>query len=291
MSNILILDMHNICYRAQYGLPPLFKEPFGNITAIFGGLLTLKKIAKNVNLNWDYVFACFDSAYSYRRQVYPKYKSNRHEVPINANVDEKQLEKQLFNKQMEYFYKILDSLGFTCLKENGFEADDLIAKIVLQNKEDYKLIVSNDEDLYQLLNHNVVLYKNSKSIYIRYSRDHFIKDYEIDPQEWRLVKAIAGCTSDTIKGVPSIGEKRALAYIKKMGSEKHCKLIKEYEDVVNRNYELVQIPYNGTELKTKIPNNLFKFNMEVFKKLCDIMDFKSFSLFEWESIWKTKTYL
>lgn len=270
--NILILDMHNICYGSQYGLLPMPVEPFGEVNAIFGGLRTIKNIAKNINLKWDYVYACFDTNVSHRKALSSVYKSNR-------KGDE------VFAKQMGYLQKIMGSLGFTTAVFPGFEADDTIAKICRDNPADMKVVVSNDKDLYQLLDApNVWLYRKVKNGYKYTAYSDFKKQYEIEPKDWIRVKAIAGCESDVVVGVEDIGEKRALDYIKGTLRKRYKDLIEQELPRIDENLKLVTLPFPELVMPA-IPKEPFKFNPEAFDKLIQHFNFNSFSTFEWRLVW------
>jgi DNA polymerase I len=277
MSSILILDMHNICFASQYAKPPIIVEPFGLITAIFFGLRDITLAAKQINKKWDYVYACFDSpVISLRRNIYPNYK-NRDNTP------EKEQIKKDFNLQMNYLFPVMRSMGFCSLKFEGFEADDIIAQICKSFPEDEKVVISNDQDLNQLLvDSNVTIRKKKARDYINYTKEHFLLDYNIDPVDWVKVKAIAGCYTDTIEGVASIGEKRAISYIRRELHPKYKNLIEQSEALIEFNLSLVKLPFDGTP---EIPKQPFVFNIQKYHKICEIFRISNFSTIEWSETW------
>lgn len=276
MNNILILDMHNICYGSKFGLQEMIVEPFGDIAAIYGGLRSITKVSQDLKIPWDFVYACFDSAKSYRKEIYPSYKNNR---------DKADGEKEKFKTQMSYLYTTLNSLGFVSLLFDGFEADDIIAQVCLENADAYKVIVSNDQDLNQLLNKNTIIYKRRGKTYGKYTESDFTTEYRITPNKWVIVKAIAGCRTDTIEGVEKIGETRAIAFIKNELPAKYILKIKENLPMVKANLPLVTLPFSKAHMPI-IQKKEFQFSREKMKKVFEIFKFKSnIELMEWSETW------
>ena len=59
-----------------------------------------------------------------------------------------------------------------------------------------------------------------------------MEKYRIKPFEWHKVKAIAGCSSDNVKGVAGVGEITAIKYLKgelKKESKAHQNIINKLE--------------------------------------------------------------
>ena len=277
MEQILIYDIHNLCKAAEHGTTPMYLAPFGDITALYSGLRSILRVGKDNQNHWDYVYACFDSTESLRKEVRPNYKSNR---DISS-------QRGVFNTQMSYLFTVLKSLGFSCIRMDGFEADDIIAELCGIHNDANKLIVSNDKDLYQLLDDKTSLYKRSGRIYKKYFLADFIKEYDISPSEWATVKAIAGCRTDVVDGIPTIGEVRAISYLKKTLNAKYRELIESNYNVVTGNLPLVQLPYRR-ELMPIIPMKPFNFNFDNLRKVVDMFSFNSISgieLMEWRNAW------
>lgn len=273
--------MHNICYAAKFIVPYLSVEPFGEISAVYGGLKIINKISRELQKPWDYAYACFDTKVSYRRNLYPSYKSNRTSTP------EKEAEKYQIDTQMAYMYKVMSSLGFTVLRQDGFEADDFAALICNTHPEANKYIVSNDQDLLQLLSPNTFIYKKSGKVAELVTLESFQNKYGIPPSEWNRVKAMAGCTTDTIKGIDTIGEKRAIDYIKNTVAKKYKDKIEESQDIIDLNLKLVTLPFTHEVELPYIPVKDFNFNFENLKRVIEMFKF-NFSLASWGESWITR---
>ena len=114
-------------------------------------------------------------------------------------------------------------------------------------KGDRAVVVSSDTDLYQLLSTRVSIWKpHKKEIYTSkdFSRDY----YNLDPIQWVQVKALAGCTSDAIPGIPGVGEVTAGKFLRGLlkPASKAYQSIERFQSVWQNNLPLVRLPFEGT---------------------------------------------
>jgi len=196
---------------------------------------------------------CFDSASSLRKEIYPEYKSNRKASKESPELTSEQLEElklfQAFRKQVSRLRKgYLPAIGFrNIFRAEGYEADDIIASLCETTPSEKKvIIVSADHDLYQLLSGSVSIWQPRKGKL--YTLQSFKNEFGILPNKWALVKAIAGCSSDTIPGVPRVGEKTAIRYLNKDLKEdsKAWRSIEEHKELWTSTYlPLTVIPFEG----------------------------------------------
>lgn len=232
----IIIDSNNLCWRNFYALGDL---SFRNIqTGIaFGFLRDIVNLQELLN-STDMVF-CFDMGESFRTNWNKDYKANR-----EKNEQRAQVSKQIRLMRMEY----LPALGFSNIfAEDHFEADDLMASLCLTLKEhDDAVLVSSDRDLYQLLNNKVRIWDPRKNKPI--TRKSFKKEYGVPPSFWPNVKALAGCKSDNIKGIPGVGEKGAIAFLRDELSQtsKKYQAIMDGNEIWEKNLGIVTLPYPGT---------------------------------------------
>src|SRR6185436_3339106 len=132
--------------------------------------------------------------------------------------------------------------------QDGYEADDLNASICHAHPKRRKVIVSADSDLYQLLQDNWPR-KGSTRVYhpitqITLDAGGFEIRYGINPQQWARLKAIAGCSSDEIPGVPGVGEKTAAKFLQGNGGPRSVGIAFEAK-LINRNLQLTTLPFPG----------------------------------------------
>jgi DNA polymerase-1 len=173
--------------------------------------------------------------------LYEDYKANRKKGnKLNA---EEAAELKDFHRQKELIKSmVLPQMGFRNNFEiEGLEADDIIAAIALSNSALRKIVISSDEDLFQLLDHCSMFNISKKTTT---SREVFQRTYGISPLDWIQVKAICGCSTDNVRGLPGIGIKTVIKYLTgTLSSKAALKKIKEGEDIIQRNLTLVRLPF------------------------------------------------
>lgn len=192
------------------------------------------------------VFA-LDSRESKRKKIFPDYKIKR--KTRTKTSDEIKLDKIAYPQFTEIEEKVLPMLGFTNIfRTNGLEADDIIAKICKDNPQTDIFIVSNDEDLYQLLTDTICIINSRTNKF--FTKQKFIDTYGIQPNDWKKIKAVGGCTSDEVPGIPGVGVKTIIKYLRKELPEHHKTYqkikSKEYNSLILRNKKLVCLPFKGT---------------------------------------------
>ena len=247
MSNkFLILDCNFLCHRLKHAMGGLSHD--GGPTGIIYGFLKSIPMYQEM-FDTQYIIFCWDSKSSKRQEIFPKYKLNR--LIRRKEMDEEELNFETeFRYQMKMLrLKYLPMIGFKnifCRK--GYEADDLIASFCLSisGKNDI-VIITSDQDLYQCLAINIFIYDPNKRK--RMTLQGLYKQYGIKPYEWKMMKALAGCSTDNVPGVKGIGEKTAIKYLtgelsdiskafQKINSEIGWKIYK-------RNLKLISLPFQG----------------------------------------------
>lgn len=242
---LLILDATYLCWRAQYTTGHLsYKgEPTGVIYGFLRDVVKLQDIhaTNRIAFCFDY-----DRKSLLRKRIYPGYKSSRDSKVFTET--EAQNYKNVQQQIIELREFVLGNLGFNnVFTEKGYEADDLIAAIVQQRqRKEEMIIVGGDHDLYQLLSPLVSIWNPSAGLMT--TEDSFSKTYGITPTQWIDVKAIAGCSSDDVKGVKGIGELTAAKFLSGKllaGSAKHTLIISNNK-TWRHNIPIVKLPYVGT---------------------------------------------
>lgn len=262
----LIIDTNYLCHRAFHTTGNLEYEEVKS-GVVFGVLRQIKELGERFKTN-KFLF-CWDQQPYHRKKIYPDYKGKHNNLDKLSDMEKKDVERrrrEAFQQFTSLRKEILPGLGFKNIySQKGYEADDLIAKIVKRRgqKGDY-LIVSADEDLYQLLTY-VDMYKpQMKKIVNHYSVQD---EYGASPAQWAHVKAIAGCSSDNIPGVAGVAEKTAARYLNgTLGPHtKAYQNIKNSDERIKKNLPLVCLPFDGTKLY-KIRED--KFDIKYFYTVC-----------------------
>ena len=211
---------------------------------LIGFIQSIKQL--NDRFDTDQFIFCFDYGRLKREDLLPGYKDR-------SDVDDSMKEMRIEAKtQIEVLRRsLLTKWGFAnqfC--QRGYEADDIMASVVLNNFQDPEreaVIVSADHDLYQLLQDNVLVYDpNQKKLT---SAETFRRQWNIEPEQWPYVKAIAGCTSDKVPGLKGIGEKTAAQFIAGslgMHTKKYATIADSSEAEMLERLRLVRLPFEGT---------------------------------------------
>jgi len=243
-----LLDAPYLCHRAKYTTGGLSYEntPTGVVYGFLKSISHFQELFNTPNVAF-----CWDSKFSKRQKIFPDYKKHRADKYKDMDKDTLKLEKE-FRWQMKMLRrKYLPIIGYkNVFVQKGYEADDIIASICINlPMMDEAIIISSDQDLYQLIESNVSLFNPVKGKTL--TLQGFKKKYGIEPYLWRTVKIIAGCDADGVPGIKGIGEKTVIKYLKKELKETS----KAYEKIVNmddvlykRNKRLTTLPLKGTKV-------------------------------------------
>ena len=270
---IIIVDSSYWFYQLLFKMPSLSYED-QQTGIIFGMISKIIQHAKKLDSN-KFIF-CFDSKKNKRKKIFPEYKEKRNKQ--DRTPEEILAFKNSFAQLSEFRMQVLPNLG---IKNNfiqtGHESDDIIASIIFENPGQDFVIISSDEDLYQLLSDKVSIY-NSKTDKF-YTRKKFMDEYGINPSDWVLVKKLGGCKSDCVPG-PAGGykTKTALKFIKNELPETNAvyKIFTSEagREISIRNERLVKLPLEGTQVFEI--NTDWKLDIKDFVYICDKYDFRSF---------------
>jgi DNA polymerase-1 len=236
----VLIDVMGIANRAFHSIGDMTR-PDGTVVGTLAGIhracIQLEIFCRTHTLAF-----CFDSRESLRREVYPTYKHKRRDVK-DAESEDKKRARQTMYDQVDLLPKLLREAGcLNLFKLKGYEADDVIASAVRNDRESEFVIFSNDEDYHQLLESGRVTQRSSAN-YEEYTEEQFVKDYGIPPCQWPSVKAWAGCNSDNVEGIKGIGPKKAIQFL--TGKFKDPTVFTDRIEIYNRNLPLVKLPYTG----------------------------------------------
>lgn len=245
---MIIFDANNIAHRALWTTGDLSYKGLPTGT-LYGFVLQVQKIRSLFPKNSYLVFA-WDSLNSFRKDVYKEYKARRKDEPIT---EEEATRREAFYRQMNIIQReVLEPLGYlNHFKEDGYEADDLIASLCQWSSSNKNIvsstwIISSDHDLYQLLEMATMFQPHKKR---NYSKEDFFEEWKIYPDKWAMALAIAGCSSDGVPGVMGVGLATAARFL--MGEKirpTQFDSIRRASRMIERNMKLVSLPFNGRKL-------------------------------------------
>ncbi len=204
---LTLIDGNSLLFRAYYGVHSRLTRsdgtPTGAVYGFFNMVLPLLSAAKP-----DDKFVCvFDaSRQTFRQDIYPNYKANRHETPADLIA------------QGALIRTGMAALGMPVLCIPGVEADDVIATIAKQNcsTTDATRIITSDKDLMQLVSDCVFLYDGMKQHDVR--EKEVLGKFGVRPPQVIDVQSLMGDSSDNVPGVAGIGPKKATELISEFGS-------------------------------------------------------------------------
>ena len=298
MAKKLLIDCMALChasFHACKGKPLMYKGE--NVQIIYGFLNSVLDIfnefrRKNDDLDASELVFIWDSKINYRKTVYfEEYKLKRKKDRDKKTKEEREALYDMFEQAEMLRTEILPDLGFkNVFIQKGMEGDDLLASVVLDEANCYHdfVMITQDKDMYQLLSPQVSFWNRKKGMYTYHD---FRKEYRIVPSQWVDVKAIGGCASDAVPGVPGVGEKTVCKYLNKELKETakaYQAITSEYgRAVANFNRVLVELPFPGTDFFD------LKSNLLEIDKFIDLFEFYGFKSFlndrddEWDDFVKT----
>lgn len=238
----LLVDCNYLCYRAYFSIPKLSHEDIPT-SVVFGFLREILQLQQMFSTTR--IAFCFDYGRPLRKRIYPDYKANRSENKTAEEIADRQSVREQATALRKTY---LPMIGYqNILFQKGYEADDMIATaidVIPRPRE--IIIVSSDEDLFQLLSPRVTAWLPGRKV--RMTEELMREEYKCGPGSWADVKAIAGCSSDNVQGIYGVGPKTAAEFIcGRLKKGKKYDAIVHGSDVWKRNIELVRLPFEGVD--------------------------------------------
>jgi DNA polymerase I len=207
-GELFLIDGNSLVYRAFFALPETIATSRGVPTnAIFGFASMLVKLMTEYGQKPTIV--AWDAGDSGRKEAYTEYKAGRESRP------------DLLREQWPAMEPLVDAFGYTNVRADGYEADDVIATLAERAKEQgiEVTIVTGDRDAFQLVGDGVTVMATGRGITDTkmYDREAVIDRYGISPESIPDFYGLKGDTSDNIPGVPGIGDKTAAQLLQQFG--------------------------------------------------------------------------
>ena len=221
-KKFIIIDANALLHRSFHAMPPLTTKKGVLINAVYGFTSVLFKVFKEFKPS--YMAVAFDmKGKTFRHEEYKEYKATRVKAP-----DE-------FYAQIPMAKQVLEVLGIQIFEKQGFEADDVIGTVTLENEKKHvdNIIVTGDKDSFQLIDDHTKVFTMRQGISdtVIYDTKQVKERYGLKPRQTIDLKALAGDPSDNIPGVKGIGEKGALVLLSQYGSvDKIYEEIEKKED-------------------------------------------------------------
>ena len=261
-SDVLVVDGTNNFIRCWTIVPTLSDngEHVGGTSGFLSSLGYAIKLLRPTR-----VIVVFDGkgGSERRRKLYPQYKAGRKVVKrLNRayeDMSDIETEQKAMYDQMGKLVSFLQELPVSIISIDYIEADDTIAYIATQMfKDSHVTIMSGDRDFMQLVSDRVQIWSPIKKKI--YGVQDVINEYEVHPSNFVYYRMLEGDDSDNIGGVKGIGIKTAIKCFPMLtesaetsvdniinrakdciNEKKAYNSIVENENIVRRNYELMQL--------------------------------------------------
>jgi len=210
MSTILLIDGHSQAYRAYFGMKTPLSTSSGELTAaVYGFARKLLSVMKEVKP--DCVTVAFDLGDTWRHSEFPDYKATRERMPDDLR------------PQLERIQELLEAFDIPIVTYPDYEADDVLGTLARQaaDKGYDVLILTGDRDMFQLVDEHIkILYTSGgpRPKTSAYGLKEVEERYGLTPQQFIDLKALTGDASDNIPGIPGVGEKTAIKWLKQYGT-------------------------------------------------------------------------
>ena len=240
--DLILIDGTSYIYRAFHALPPLTTSA-GKPTGATRGFASMlrKLIEKYPGIPMVMVFDA--KGPNFRNDYYQAYKANRPPMPNELRV------------QIEDIKKLSRLFNFTVKEESGVEADDVIAALSKQFKQDKKILISSpDKDLTQLVEEHVIQHNSMSNEF--FNNEYVKEKFGVEPSLIAELLALVGDKADNIPGITKVGNKTASKWLNTYGNLenilKNCEEItgvvgqnlRDEKEVLQRNLFLVSLKYD-----------------------------------------------
>lgn len=206
MNKLLyIVDTFSLLFQVYHAVGEMTGPQGQPTNAVFGftrDLIHLRRDLQPTHL----VCAMDSSEPAVRNEIYPEYKANRDEIPVDLA------------PQIPMAIDVIHGFRIPAVECAGWEADDVIATLTRQAvAEGFEVrVVSSDKDLRQLLGPHVAIYNVRKDKL--FDEAELQQEWGVRPEQVIDFQSLVGDSVDNIPGVPLVGPKKAQALLEKFGS-------------------------------------------------------------------------
>lgn len=202
IKTFLIVDGHSLAHRGFNAVKANLTAPDGTPTSTIVGFMNMLYRVQDELLP-ECTVAVFDAkGKTFRHEIYAGYKAERKPLADDLRI------------QLPILQELLTLCGIRVVIRGGVEADDCAASIAkLARREGYEVVIlSSDKDLFQVIGGDVKIMRPVKRGIAGaeiYDENSFVREYGFNPASMPDYLAIAGDSSDGIKGIHGIGDQGA----------------------------------------------------------------------------------
>jgi DNA polymerase-1 len=201
-ETVYVIDCYSLIYQVFHAMPDMTSPAGKPVGATHGFIRDIVDILQNRQP--DYLICAFDAAGdNFRHQLYPQYKIQRSEMPVDLR------------PQLSDIRRMLAALGVLSVEAPGYEADDILATLarIAEDQGRDCILVTGDKDCRQLITDHVrVLNIRKNELFDAVALQ---ATWGVRPDQVVDFQTLVGDAVDNIPGVPLIGPKIAQELLQK----------------------------------------------------------------------------
>ncbi len=204
-KHLVLVDGSSYLYRAFHAMPSLSNSKGMPTGAAYGIMNMLRRLLADYDPS--HLAVVFDAkGKTFRDDLYSEYKANRPPMP-----DE-------MRQQLDAIRSLVKALGMPLLEVPGVEADDVIGTLAKQGKNSgFDVTISTgDKDMAQLVNRSVTMVNTMDNS--RLDPKGVEGKFGVSPEQMVDYLTLVGDAVDNVPGVPKVGPKTAVKWLKEYGS-------------------------------------------------------------------------
>ena len=204
-KHLILVDGSSYLYRAFHAMPMLTNSKGNHTGAAYGITNMLRRLlAEHTPSHLAVVFDA--KGKTFRDDLYAEYKANRPPMP------------EEMREQLDPIRSIVTALGIPFLEVPGVEADDVIGTLAEQGRDrGYGVTIStSDKDMAQLVDRSVTMVNTMDGGVL--DPDGVEEKFGVAPDRIVDYLTLIGDSVDNVPGVPKVGPKTAVKWLKQYGS-------------------------------------------------------------------------
>jgi DNA polymerase-1 len=208
-KRLVLVDGHALAYRMFFALPlEAFSTRAGEPTnATYGFTRSLMDIIL-ADDSPEYLAVSFDTGKTFRDDIFADYKATRAKTPEELHM------------QVDRIRDVVSAFNVPIVEMEGYEADDVLGTVArLSAAQGVPVVIlTGDRDLLQLVDDNTRVLLAGRGGTEEYDAAAVEAKLGVRPDQVVDFKAMTGDSSDNIPGVRGVGQKTAMALLKKYGT-------------------------------------------------------------------------
>lgn len=255
---VLVFDGMNSFIRSWAAYPSMSAHGY-QMGGCVGFLKTLRRLVYDIGPSAVYV--AWEGGGSVRRRaIYAEYKLGRRPERLNRFYEGDIPDTEDNRRHQSIALVTMLGCAPVCqLYAADCEGDDVVAHLCTGPfRQQEKVIVSSDKDLYQLLDDRTRMYSLHRKTYV--TKETVLEEFRVQSKHFAIAKALCGDAGDNVPGIKGVGFKTVAKLFPLLGTEdevllddviayahahadeaKAYKRILEQEGDIRRNYRLVHL--------------------------------------------------